>query len=168
MKKLLLLAVVGAALGGAEFGSKAYAEAQIAEVIEDRTPGQQDPSVDIDSFPFLGRLLVSGAVGDISVRAHTVRAGPVEFDNLELELEGVRVDRDLLLQRQVKLREIDAGVVRLYLERPLPVEGRVPIPRTALTPCEGELVSSGEGGAVVSCEFDTVPQLFVDAANVRS
>ena len=164
MKKLFVLIVLGGALVGAEVGSKAYAESKMEQVIEDRTPGEQDPSVEISSFPFLGRLLVSGTVGDIAMRAHAVTAGPVDIDNVELELTGVRVDRDLLFQREVKLREIESGIIRLHLGRALPVEGPLPIPQTELIPCEAEVASAGEE-SVVSCRFDHVPQLFVEAAN---
>lgn len=162
MKKLALLIVLGGALVGAEVGSKAYAESKMEQVIEDRTPGQQDPRVEISSFPFLGRLLVSGTVGDVRMRANAVQAGPVTLDNVELELTGVRVDRDLLMQQEVKLREIDSGIIRLHLDRSLPLDGPVPVPRTPLIPCDAEVSSS-----VVSCRFDEVPQIFVDAANLR-
>ncbi len=160
MKKLVLLIVLGGALVGAEVGSKAYAESKMEQVIEDRTPGQQDPRVEISSFPFLGRLLVSGTVGDVRMRANAVQAGPLTLDNVELELTGVRVDRDLLMQQEVKLREIDSGIIRLHLDQPLGVP--VPVPRTPLIPCDAELSSS-----VVSCRFDEVPQIFVDVANLR-
>lgn len=167
MRKLLVLLVIAGALGGAEVASKAYAESKIETTIEARTPGQQDPSVTIDSFPFLGRLLVSGTVGDVRMRANAVAAGPVTIDNVELELEGVRVDRDLLLQQDVKLREIDSGVIHVHLERALPaaVEGRVPIPQTDLIPCDVE-VSSTTDGSVLSCRFTRVPQLFVEASGL--
>ena len=165
MKKLLFLLVVGGALLGAEFASKTYAESKMEAVIEDRTPGRQDPRVTIDSFPFLGRLLVSGTVGDVHMRAGAVPAGPFQLDQVELELEGVRVDRDLLLQRQVKLRTIDAGVIRLFLPRALPVAARVPVPQSDLIPCDAEVINAGEE-SVISCRFDRVPQLFVDVSRL--
>lgn len=167
MRKLLLLVVIVGALGGAEVASKAYAESKVETTIEARTPGQQDPSVTIDSFPFLGRLLFSGTLGDVRMRANAVAVGPITLDNVELELEGVRVDRDLLLQQEVKLREIDAGVVYVHLERALPVvvEGRVPIPQTDLIPCDVEITGTPDG-SVLSCRFTRVPQLFVEASGL--
>jgi hypothetical protein len=77
----------------------------------------------------------------------------------------VRVDRDLLLQRQVKLRTIDAGVIRLFLPRALPVAARVPVPQSDLIPCDAEVINAGEE-SVISCRFDRVPQLFVGVSRL--
>ncbi len=67
-------------------------------------------SAHISSFPFLGRLLVSGTVSqvDVSVRDLTVRG--VTFASVGVELRAVRFDRDSLVQdRRVAIESIERG-----------------------------------------------------------
>jgi hypothetical protein len=67
-------------------------------------------SAKISSFPFVGRLLVSGEISqvDVAVRDLTVRG--VTFASVGVRLRAVKIDRDALVQdRRVVLASIGRG-----------------------------------------------------------
>jgi LmeA-like phospholipid-binding len=91
--------------------------------LEDRARQALDPAVEaervhaaIHSFPFLGRLLASGTVSRIRLAVAPVTTTGLVFDEIEVDLRGVRVDRDLLVRkRQLELTAIDTGTVTAVL-----------------------------------------------------
>lgn len=66
----------------------------------------------IDSFPFLGRLVVNGRVERVSVHQEDVKARGIRFTAIDVDLRGVHVDRGALVRhRRVELTGIDRGTV---------------------------------------------------------
>ena len=67
-------------------------------------------SASISSFPFLGRLLVSGTISEVDVSLADVTVRGVTFASVGVELRAVHIDRDALVQdRRVALQSIGRG-----------------------------------------------------------
>ena len=64
LRRLLLPFVVVVVVGGLglDVAAKKYAEGQLASRAESRASGQASASARISSFPFVGRVLLSGEV----------------------------------------------------------------------------------------------------------
>lgn len=116
MRKLAFLAVLVALLSGVDLAARAAAEARLARRAAEAAGEQATAEATIGSFPFLPRLLLAGSAGDVRVRAETVTAGPLLLDAVEVDLEGVELDRSALYGGQVRLRDIDGGTVTVELD----------------------------------------------------
>lgn len=92
----------------AENGIEARARAEVPEA--------GSLHADIDSTPFLPRLLASGSAGDVDLRLEQVPTRAVELSSVDIELRGVEVDRDALFSRQVAVNSIDHGTVSVELD----------------------------------------------------
>lgn len=82
--------------------------------LEDRVAASVGPAgsttARIESFPFLGRLLTSGAMSHVRVSATEVTAERITFARVSLDLEEVRFDRGRLLSdRTVVLQSLRRG-----------------------------------------------------------
>ncbi|MFN2503830.1 MAG: LmeA family phospholipid-binding protein [Acidimicrobiales bacterium] len=89
------------------------AEEELAARVQEEVPAAETTSARIRSFPFLGRLLVSGNVSEIDARLDDVTVEQLLFDFIAVRLHGVEVERDTLLgDRRVVLKRIDRGQVR--------------------------------------------------------
>ena len=73
---------------------------------------------EIDSFPFLPRLLAAGAAGDVQLRLSEVPTPAAQLTRVEVDLLDVELDRDALLSRQVSVNSIDRGTVTAELDAP--------------------------------------------------
>lgn len=116
MKKLLALGIVLTALGALDQGARVFAENKLEERARAEVDGVGSVDASISSFPFLGRLLVSGSVPRVEVRADKSELGDLLTADLEVELRGVELDRNALFSGSVKLRDIDAGTVTVELD----------------------------------------------------
>jgi len=116
MRKLLFLALLAALLVGADLAAKSVAEKRIEDRAEEAAGAGASATATIGSFPFLGRLLVSGSVPEVSVRASGVEAGPLTLRAVTVDLDGVKLDRDALFGGDVQLRDIDRGRVTVELD----------------------------------------------------
>lgn len=65
-----------------------------------QSKGKLDVKVRIRSFPFLGRLLVEGEVSRVEVVASNVREEPLTFQEIRLDINHVRIDRNEMLSKQ--------------------------------------------------------------------
>jgi len=104
-----VLAVVGV-LVVADVAARGVAEDQLRQRVVARVHPDGPVSASISSFPFLGRLLLSGTISqvDVSVRDLTVRG--VTFASVGVRLRAVRIDTDALVQdRRVALASIGRG-----------------------------------------------------------
>ena len=116
MRLLVALVVVAVLLTGVDLAAKRAAEQQLADVTHRAVAAAGPTSAQIDSFPFLGRLVVAGRVARVRVRQVGVAAGPLRFGAVSVDLHGVSVDRDRLLRRrEVELTGIDRGTVTAEL-----------------------------------------------------
>ncbi len=114
MRKLLFVAVLALVLlVAADFGARQVAEEQVAERVAATEGVQGRATVEITSFPFLGRLLASGTVTDLSVSVDEVQAERVRFATVAVDLDEVRVSRsELLSERRVVLQDVGRGRAR--------------------------------------------------------
>lgn len=119
IKKLLivsLVAVVGL-YGVVDVSAKGLAERKIAEKVEASVGGRAEATADIDSLPFVLRLLLSGAAGDISLHVTDVATSALDFATVDVKLRGVKLDRGKLLgSRKAEVTEIESGTVTLGID----------------------------------------------------
>ncbi len=140
-----MLAVLVGLLLVADIAARTFAEGKIASRMESAARGDAEADADIDSFPFLGRLLAAGSAGDVHIRMTNVPAQRITYSALEIDLSGVKVDRDLLFQRQVEVTDIDTGTVAVELTAP------------ALSRALGVPVEIGAGAVEVTMQGRKVP-----------
>jgi len=135
---ILILLAVG------DVASRRWAEGELAKRIEASAPGSH-ATVHVNSFPFLGRLAASGSVVKITAHIDRVAGTTLPFAFFTLEVDGVKVDRNTLIQDQkVKLQSIQRGVVRAE------------ITEAALSSAVGEPVHLGDGTVQVDVHGATV------------
>ena len=111
MRKLLLAAaLIVVLLVVADLGARQVAEEQIADRVAAAQGVRGQARVEIESFPFLGRLLASGTVTDLSVSVDDVQAERLRFATVAVDLDRVRISRsDLLSDRRVVLQDAGRG-----------------------------------------------------------
>lgn len=99
--------------------------------LEDRARSEagQPGSVDarIRSFPFLARLLFSSSVAEVEVHLLDVGSGPIDLAAVDVDLRGVRLDRDRMLSGEAELEDIDRGTVTVELDAAA-IQGVVNLP----------------------------------------
>jgi len=204
---LLVVAVVAVAGLGADVVLKGRAEDELASRVEARVPGTSGVSAKISSFPFVGRLLVSGRVSRVVVAAQHTAVASLSLEDIRIQVEDVEMDSGAARQGRAVVRSIGRGSVRADLREdqvnarlprgyqvrfqdnkatvtgPVPVppqlvatpEGSLqlrvanrslfdlPLPKTQLLPCSPKVAFVG-GAVRLSCTFDKVPPLLLDAA----
>lgn len=116
MRRLLLVAVLAALALGLDQGLRLVAAGQLASRAREAARDPESAEATITSFPFVGRLLVSGGVPRVRVRVTGAAAGPLRLAAVEVEGSGVRVDRSALLSGAVRLEGIDRGSVTVELD----------------------------------------------------
>lgn len=88
--------------------------------LEDRARSEagQPGSVDarIRSFPFLARLVLSSTVAEVDVHLLDVDTGRLDLAAVDVDLRGVRLDRDKMFSGDAELEDIDRGTVTVELD----------------------------------------------------
>jgi len=101
----------------ADVAARGVAEDQLRERVLTRVQSD-DPdlrgvavvSAKISSFPFLGRLLISGTISQVDVSLRDLTIQGVTFSSVGVELRSVRIDRDTLINdSRVALASIGRG-----------------------------------------------------------
>lgn len=114
MRRLISLVVVLGVLLGllsiADVVIRHQVEGGIAARV-DRSDPDARASVAISSFPFVGRLAVSGTISEMRVDARGVPAGPLVFSRVDLDLTDLRIRRSALLHGHVELVGLRSGVI---------------------------------------------------------
>lgn len=158
IKKLLILSVIAVVglYGVLDVAAKGLAERKIAERAEAAVGGQASATADVDSLPFVLRLLSSGSAGDISLHVTEVGTSVIHFAFVDAELRGVQLDRGKLFgERKAEVTSIESGTLTLGIDaeaigkalRGLPVTitgGRVEV-RVAGAVRVAELSLAGQG-----------------------
>jgi hypothetical protein len=94
----------------ADVGSRSVAEAQLRGRVSAAARPAGPTSARIGSFPFLGRLLVSGDVSRVRVSAADVTVDSLVFARISLDLDDVSFDRSRLFSdRKVVLESLRRG-----------------------------------------------------------
>jgi hypothetical protein len=97
----VVLGLVVAALAYADVRVREIAEAEAEKQLRIAVPTAREADVEIDAFPFVGWVLVDGSVRRLRVTLEDLEASGIEIERLELDAEGVILDRDRLLDDQV-------------------------------------------------------------------
>ena len=123
----------------ADYGARRVAEVQLRDRLAARVNQASQPEAGIHSFPFLGRLLVSGTVSEVDVALHGVVSHRLRFRTVSADLHDVRIDRNRLLS--------DRKVVVLGLARGT---ATAEIDDRDLSEVLGAAVRIGNGSATIS------------------
>jgi len=136
---LVLLLLIAGLLVAADLTARRVAEDELAARVKAAAPTATSATAEVRSFPFLGRLLVSGAVSEVDAAVDGVTVDGLRFDSIAVDLHGVQVDRDQLLRdRRVVLENIQRGRVQAR------------VTQDALTEALGVPVTLGQGTASVT------------------
>ena len=151
MKKVAILGAVVALLGLADLFVKGMAEGEVAAKVERSVEGAAGVEADIDSFPFLGRLLVSGEVPELELRVDEITGRSLAITDMVVRMEGVVLDRSRLTSGKAEVTDIDRGSVELTIDagalaRAVPAE-------VQLSLTGGRLSATVRGRAIASVEL---------------
>jgi hypothetical protein len=107
---LLGIIVVGVVLTIVDFTARGVAQDQLAAKAREGIPAGATIDAHIHSVPFLGRIAVNGTVDEVDFHLTNVKAGPLTYPAVDVELAGVRIDRHHLLgKREVRIDHIQSG-----------------------------------------------------------
>lgn len=163
MRKVSILLVLVALLVVGDITARSVAEGKVVAAIESSSKGAVGAEAEITGFPFVPSLLAAGNVRRIQVRIDELRQEKLSFTNVVVDLEGVVLDRDLLLSGKAEVRDIDRGTVALDLHA------------GALGRLLGEVVTIANGEVSVTVRGRTVkaglrvvdgPALEIDPENI--
>ena len=105
-------------LAGSDLAARHLAENRIEARARLEVPEAGSIEAEIDTFPFLPRLVAAGSAGDVELRLTDVPTPAVQLTTVEVGLMDVKVDRDALLSRQVSVNSIERGTVTAELDAP--------------------------------------------------
>jgi hypothetical protein len=112
---LLVLALLAVLAVGADLVLKNRAEGELASQVEARVPGTTGVRAKISSFPFVGRLLVSGTVSEVVVTAQHSTVADVGLSDIRVRVEDVEMDSGAARQGRAVVDAIGRGDVRADL-----------------------------------------------------
>jgi hypothetical protein len=114
---LLVLAVVVVATLAADVVLKNRAETELAHEVAARAPGTTGVDAKISSFPFVGRLLLSGTVPKVVVTAQHTSVAEVSLDDIRIEVDDVTMDSGAARQGKAVVQSIRRGSVQADLRQ---------------------------------------------------
>lgn len=112
---LLLVMVLLVAALGADFVLKGRAEDELATEVTARVKGTSGVKAKISSFPFVGRLLLSGKVAQVVVTAQHSTVADVGLSDIRVRAKDVEMDSDAARQGRVVVQSVGRGDVRADL-----------------------------------------------------
>jgi hypothetical protein len=112
-----LLVLILVLLVAADITARVIAQKALADRVQAAVPGASSTSATIHSFPFLVGLAASGHVSEVDARVRDVTVKGLRFDSIRVDMHGVELDRDELLNRRVVLQKIDSGAVRAEVDQ---------------------------------------------------
>lgn len=107
---LLVMALILIGLSILDVWVRHKVQSVVATHIEDELPGST-ATVNISSFPFVGRLVASGSVPEMQVDVHGVSGGGVDFSDIEVVTHDLKLRTGKLTSGKVQLRSIGYGSV---------------------------------------------------------
>ena len=137
---LLVLAVMVVAALGFDVVLKNRAETELASEVAARAPGTTGVGAKISSFPFVGRLLVSGRVPKVVVTAQHTSVADVSMEDIRIEVEDVKMDAQEARHGKAVVQAIRSGRVQADLRQD-EINSRLP---------RGYQVQLSDGKAVVN------------------
>jgi hypothetical protein len=164
-RRLIYLGVLVALLVGGDVAARGFVEATVNSRAQQEAPNGSSVSASIGGFPFVPPLLLSGDISHVSVHIENIEAGKLVFAEVDLDLDGVHLDRGRLLNnRKARITGIDRGKLTAIvneqglsdaLGRParmvggritVTVEGQ-DVPLTPTVTASGQLVLTGSLGS---------------------
>lgn len=121
MRKWILLVlptVILLALIVGDQAAKSWAESKLAERAAAYYPPGSGSSASIRSFPFIGRLLISGSVPQVDVNLDDLLFQAVVVRRLSLEVSDVKLDRSDLFDGRVRLLDVGQGRLQATVDGP--------------------------------------------------
>ncbi|HVL80440.1 MAG TPA: LmeA family phospholipid-binding protein [Actinomycetota bacterium] len=117
MRLLIRLFLLAAVLGvAAELVAPSLVESQMEARVRDRTRGAVGVTADVQSFPLLTRLALTGQVRHVEMTLDEVSRERLLFATVRYELDGVTLDRSALYRRRARVSDIDRGRIVATLE----------------------------------------------------
>ena len=113
MKKYVFIGVFLALLGGLDAVAKGWAESKIESRARAEAGVNASASADIDSFPFVGKLLAFGNAGDLELRLRDVQSQSLKFSRVTITLEDLNLDRGKLFSGKAEVTSIDTGTITM-------------------------------------------------------
>jgi hypothetical protein len=141
IRLLALVLVLGV---GAEVAAPRVVESRMEARIEEQTDGAITANAELDSFPFLTRLLLTEQVSELTITLEDVAGQAIHFSRVAMTVEGVTIDRSALLSGEVEIRDIDHGRITAVISE------------QALGDALGHAVSLQPGRAAVEAAGTTV------------
>lgn len=109
-RRLIYLGVLVALLVGGDIAARGFVEATVNSRAQREAPQGSEVSASIRGFPFLPPLLLAGDVSHLSVHIENIEAGRLVFAEVNLDFDGVHLDRGRLLDdRKAHISGIDRG-----------------------------------------------------------
>ncbi len=142
---LLLLAVVVVAALGADVVLKNRAENALVAQVMAKEPDTSGVGAKIRSFPFVGRLVVSGQVARVDVTAQHATVGGVALSDIRVQAEGVKLDTAEAAHGRAVVRSIKGGSVQADLRQDQ-INSRLP-KQIQVQVQQGTATITGPGGA---------------------
>lgn len=119
MRKAAVSAVVLlAVLLAADVAARAWAESRLASSARAYYPPSAGSDASIRSFPFVGRLLVTGSVPEVSLTLSGLQTDAVVVSRLTIELDRVEIDRGELSSGRVRVLDIGEGRIEVRVDGP--------------------------------------------------
>jgi hypothetical protein len=117
-------------------------EQALAAAVEAKVPETQGTTATIDSFPFIGRLLVQGTVPTVTVRAAQTRVGPLTLHDVAVTVHDVDVDLAGAVGGNLRISSIGSGTLAARVLQS-DLSGRVPGVRVVLVPGRADVIGPG-------------------------
>jgi LmeA-like phospholipid-binding len=109
---ILLVLIVG------DQAAKGWAESKLAERAAAYYPPGSGSSASIHSFPFIGRLLISGSVPRVDVNLDDLRIQEVLIKQLSIHVTAVQLNRSDLFHGKVHLDDVGQGKIVATIDGP--------------------------------------------------
>jgi hypothetical protein len=111
---LVAMAVIVAALTYGDMVARHRVQTLLADHIETDLPGST-ATVHITSFPFTGRLLVSGSIPQLSIDVRDARVDGLTFSSADLVVHDLKIDASQLFHRRVIVSGLRSATVSAVL-----------------------------------------------------
>ncbi len=115
---IVLPTVVLLALVVGDQAAKGWAESKLAERAAAYYPPGAGSSASIHAFPFVPRLLLTGAVPGVDVNLDDLRVQAVLVRQLSIQVSDVTLDRDELFRGRVHILDVGRGKIVVTLDGP--------------------------------------------------
>lgn len=116
IRRFVVLGAAVAMLGVGDVAARTYVSSMATERAQEEAPAGSKVTATIGGFPFVPRLVLGGTVSSIDLHLENVTARVITFAELDIDLRGVKLDRDrMLTERKVHIRSIDKGIIEATL-----------------------------------------------------